>query len=682
MTRSAAPDPRTRRERPGADARLAAAAEARARKLAALQRRAAHVGAHAAAVAARERARRACDAQRRAAALAAKLATAAQRRAASKPIAGRARARLARARARREACAAATSARPRIRCSVAHPHAVASAVRVLEGVVLLRRARRALNAAQLAPSSLRQLTFAQLAAAVKTRAAQVAAARALRAASVRPTHKSVRTLLAALIIALHPLSAANDTRTVCHARRVAACLYLGSVRALRAAWARWPRDFAAWKKRDRARLEAALVAEAVTTDRLLFLSGVQWREQLEQNQRRIAEAARYIGSQRRVEDARADARAFADDAIVHEMLVDLPGFLAQVANPEKLAPHVWTKLDAQIAAAVPLAQCDALEHVLDALGRALTAMVPASFTTPPMDDVHTHEDRVAFSLIVLERACAALRVAQPQAADDPLSQWQVTAHQRLVQGDTVPMLKELSSLVFTTAARVRELRMRDVAPLITEHGHSWERSRFEQRIASGAIDSTLPHTTRCLMESRTLAHTLPPAYPRVTRALRACIASLIALDRPSPEIFALDNTRITALRHQARCTATIAALVAALRGLGVARPNVQHIRQSINQGATGIDAAASLVIAHPPALATSVLQRATQRPASILLDRVATACAHANEVSANLPVSLRCVQQDVIHIANAVVNLADHAIRVHGTRISALLDTCESQSHR
>lgn len=471
-------------------------------------------------------------------------------------------------------------------------------------------------------------------------------------------------LLATVVVALQPGTAGGDVGLVRRARYIVACLYVGTAVGLGMAWRKWPAEFAKWRRKDRIVLLEALADDAVTTDAMMM--GSKWKAELEAHLESIRKAARYVDGVHVVEDARVRARQRVDDAIVHEILVDIKSFLKKVEEPHVLPLHIWQSLERELAAGAP---GEALAVVLDALDRSLNGMIPNSFISPPLDDAN--------AWIVLERACVALRAAQPPAADDALTDWEEEARARLQRGDIIHALRDLTHLVFATAARVRTIRIRDVIPLVTDHGHSWERERFSDLLRFGT--STLPLTSAMLIDAQVISRQLPPVLPHIQRALRAGVATLLATDSPIPEILHLDIARISTLRISARAAAHTAALAAALRGLGVPRPDIAAL--SIAPPAAALAAAVTQVSAHPPDFAARVLERATGRPAALLLDRVAAACAHAQDARAHLPVALRCVALPVCEIAQAAAAIADHAVRVHADRVSPMLAAAAAPHH-
>ncbi len=662
---------RATRARANADARLAAAAVARANYIDALRDRAARAGAHAAAVVARERLRRAEDAARRAAALANKLATAEARRNAYMMRARRIRARRAHARRsrvrsvreRRDAAYRHSNSREWRSSTQKQPSKnsfeptaqLRSTTVFVESAYLLRRARRALFAAGLKPCSLSKIPFPQFSEIIASRPAQVGASRALRAAGTRPTHGGVRTLLAAVIIALHPETAGNHKPTIARARSVTSCLYFGTLDAFSQVWGSWPPHFNAWKKRDREVLVSALAADAVAVDNVI-VSKTHWKPEMMAHLRRIESAARYIGGEERLSAARASMRSRKDDALIHEMLLDLPGFLRRIAQPDEIPESIWSTLKEELADA-KASQSQALIEVLDILANALNGMVPNSFENPQLDD-----ERLAQR--VLEKTCIALRTSQAPAADEALTEWEQGAHNRLSNGEIYPVLRELADLVLRTAASVRALRMRDMAPVVTQYGHVWERSRFEELISAGEFEPTLPRTRAFMTAADS------PFGPDV---LKIAVAKLVCSNMALPEVLALDFKRIVEVRITAHVAAHVAALVAALRGLGVAEPNMLELRAAMyNHGIERtLTTAVSQVDTASRALAKRILHRTVHgQPVQILLKRLIKVCS-TSELTA-IPSALTCVKEDVKAIVGTVKVLSEHLGIVHGDRLRSL----------
>ena len=664
---------RAHRARANADARLAAAAAARANYIATLKDRAARTGAHVVEVVARERLRRAEEAARRAATLANKLATAEARRNAHMMRARRNRARRAQARRsrvrsvreRREASYrrsntrdwrnSPTSQKQHSSSSFEPTAQLRATVAFVQSTYLLRRARRALVAAGLKPCSIANIPFPKFSQLIASRPAQVGASRALRAVGTRATHGGVRTLLAALIIALHPETAGNQRPIISRARSVTSCLYFGTLDAFSNVWHSWPQHFNDWKKRDREMLVNALAADAVAVDNVIGTKS-QWKPEMVAHLRRIENAARYIGGEKRLSVARASVQLRKDDALIHEMLIDLPAFLRQTAQPNVIPEQIWSAVERDLANN-SVQESRALQEVLNNLAIALNGMVPNSFQSPQLDDE-------LLALRILERACTALRASQAPAADEALAQWEREAYNRLENGNMYVILRELSELVLKTAANVRVIRMRDVAPVVTQHGHVWERARFEERIAAGEFEPTLPHT-RAFMN--------PIDAPLRPEFLQCAVAKLVCGDMPLPEVLSLDFNRIAQLRITAHVAAHVAALVAALRGLEVTEPNVEKLRTAmlIHGTEAAISKALEQVNSSSRVLAERVLNRAVHgQPVEILLERIVGTCSTSEFTVA--PSALTCVEEDVKTVFSGVKVLANHLALVHGERLAAL----------
>lgn len=670
---------RPSRARANADARLAAAAAARAHYLTALKSRAARVGAHAAAVAAKERLRRVEESARRAAQLAAKLATAEARRNAHVLRARRARARRVQARRSRtrlvrERREATSFRRSELRDTrnLRSKHAAFMekksqkstrmrwAVAKVEQERLLQQSRRALYAAGLKLDKVDGLSFEQLAQIVTNRPAQIGASRALRAIGVRSTHGHVRKLLAAIMVGLLPETTGNHKPMIARGKQLTCCWFFATPTIFARVWAVWLVEFDNWKKKDHQRLVFNLAADAVATDNAIA-KDTQWKHELMEHQRRVQKAAEYIGGSQILAQAQASAKNRKDEAIIHEMLIDLPRFLQVVAQPEVISELVWSEVAQELT---DTNQCrgPALRKVLSKLDIALNGMVPGCFVLPELND-----SRFAYN--VLMRAFDALRRCQSPAADDPLTEWLQQAKNRLSSGDIANVLRELSRIVFGTAGQVRSLRMRDIAPIVTQHGHLWEKDRFNERVANGEFDANLPGTRAFLQRAQ--------GAERVKK-IQDAVVQLVSSDEEIPEVLHLDAARVGVLRTRIDLASCIATITAVLLGLNIKVPSSSELRQVLQEKGEEVTILRALMQAPDELreLGTGALKRSLRgEPRKVFKQRIAEQVSRLIDTNGHemMPSTLQVISEDIRFLVDETRRLTDVLIRVHGQRLNAMI---------
>lgn len=560
---------------------------------------------------------------------------------------------------------------------------LACAVHSVSNYFILRNARKSLIAAGANASRLAALSFEQLTALLEEQAVKAAAVQLVRIVEARVTQRKARVLLSSLLIALHPSSVDWQPQLLPAARYLALCIYFGNIDALNKAWRHWAFIFDEWKRRDQRELLETLVKDAVATEALRMASTTEWEDELEAKQKHTREMINRLAGAagvRRLDAALRAARGLRDEHIIHEMMLDLPGLLSRAANIREVPEHQWEQLSKELSA-TPVQQRTLrirLKHIED----AFNVMLRSTVSLPELSDT---EPDSHFAAGFVSKACNGLRLCQAEAADAALQDWERGALQRVRNGEIVPVLRELTEIVDRTRASVSAFRIRAAAPVVQQYGAVWERARFMGHIQSGEYSDSVPRTRAFLQEALSTSGGAVPNGKEVVFLMQKVAVRLVMHQKAwardeLPEIFALDERRITRLQNLVQRCALLAALHATVVALGVQTPNLDGVRKALDQDTPTmhevVESAANQC-EHNVQLGRAMCERAIRDNGAIVVtlkrveDELVRSLQRGGEDQV-ASIALNVVREDVLQIVNETRRMVSHTIAVHSVRLAAI----------
>lgn len=468
----------------------------------------------------------------------------------------------------------------------------AAAARRIAGYWLLSRARSGLVESKLLPAAPK--AFEAATAALQTTRAVESATLVLRALGVSAagSAKLARVLLAAALFSAHPAHVLEDVEcrrnreVLTAARTMTRSLGSGTLGAIAFAWRSWGRGYDSWRREDRDKLRSAILKDAIATEGLRDAvrrrysdSGSEgeaellaWERELDGKQAQLRSAMCRLAGEaaaKRLDTDLARARRVPDERVAHEMSVDLSGFLAKM-RAQPVPESVWVRLVEELGAS-PKPNTDELFARLEKLHSMLNGMRPGSFEAV---DPASVELVPSFAVSLVTRATAALKLSHAEADDANVDVWLQQASRRIaVTGNggnfistIVDVLRELTERVAKVHESVSIARVMSVAPIVQQYGATWERSRHEERVRAGEIQSDLPRTSAFLAAAD--GSSLAPGLSAVQCAqgllrlalIRVCEAPTALSVEALPEVFCLDVERMIGFQNDMQRAALTAVL--------------------------------------------------------------------------------------------------------------------------
>jgi hypothetical protein len=515
------------------------------------------------------------------------------------------------------------------------------------------------------------------------------------------------------------------------------CVHGGTLPALAYAWRDWRRAYEVWRRDDRERLRAAIVADSMATEglrdavRRRYAAGgaggdgevAVWERELDDKQAQLRAAMARLGGEAaaaRLDAELARARGIpADERIAHEIIVDLDGFLLRM-KAERVPGAVWERLAAELAAE-PAPATHELFARFDKLERELNGMRPGSLS--PVDRVELTLD-AGFAVTFLGRVVAALKLSQAEADDAAVDAWLAESTQRIVQAEgaefvrvVVEVLRDLTDRVARVHEVVSMARVLAVAPIVQQHGAAWERTRHEERVRAGEIDVNLPRTRLFLSAGRGHCAVGAPCQlePRaLLRAaiVRACEAPAAVTAETVPEVFVLDVHRLVELQNDMQRAALLALLDNVARQFLASRSvpivsaaplRMESTRRVLHDDSARLEgiqdsvvaavAAAAVVASHSfsaadESLLRGIVERAVQPGDAmfqLLHSRVSkrlcslVLAGEGGQAEAATP-GLESADSDISALARRIETLATWAWNVHGPTLVALALTLPGEA--
>lgn len=518
--------------------------------------------------------------------------------------------------------------RPRHAAAVLASHyLLAKARRILSYAGLMAPAFRRISFEEL--SARLQTEYAMSAADLIMRAIRIhpATSPSIKAHTTRSVEG--RVLLSGLLIALHPQIVVQvasphcsdqpssaprpfDEFTILCSRKLVLSLHVASPSALANLWPLWRSSFRAWKTRDCQDLVTTLITDAVELENMRNpiasdLSALQqiasvtsvlqgesregfsspdldstnhskqdWEKAVEQRHSLIRETIVALAGSKGnelLDTAIRTSRELRQEQTVHQILVNIDGYVAAQCERTAVPPSAWTTLQTELSKDEP--EYTELAVRLAFVARLLNSMRPNVFSIPQKVDAVD----LSFALQVVDAIFEACRACQASAFDALLSVWAEHSSCRLqgaghdLAAAVTEVLKEGTEIVGNVFNAVLIFRLHDAVPTISEVGATWELTRFSDRVANGQVNARLPRTRRWLRDAAAKARSgesgIIPGEGRDVDELDTIMTVGVAAlgtrsqkceDEVLPEFFQMDLVRFVKIQNDVQRCGVVAGL--------------------------------------------------------------------------------------------------------------------------